>query len=381
MKALSPLQERYQLLGPLAGYGDGDNELARGTVPGGLSKLVVILRSSRPLPPGVSKLVGHPNLVQVVELGVDEEGPFTVLEYVRGRNLRDVLARAAERGRPLSPIPVARICAQALHGLHHAHRLSTGKGQGIVHGDVRPENILVGFDGVVRLLGFSGRAPRKPYQAPEQVAGRQTDHRADIFAIGVVANELLGDRSFSDLPIHLAQTISRAISPRPQDRFGTAGDMAFALEEFLAVSGAKLEVSELAMAMQGWFGTEPGFVRPTTAEAMEAETQKRRSIPIDETKRIDSAAVPLRRPRIGPGLTRLYPGLAVWLRAPWAKPVAAAVVLALVALTAVLVRGWGREPGITQAAAREVSPSGETMTLPQVPIEGSGRKKERRGAR
>src|SRR5207249_8358305 len=142
-------------------------------------------------------VLNHPNIVGVYDWGTTDNGTyFMVMEYVPGHNLRSLLA---EYGR-LEPQQVAEVTLQVLSALEHAH------GHGIVHRDVKPENILIGRDGTVKVADFGlARAfadsyvsqaegtvtGTVQYLAPEQIQGEPADPRADLYALGVVMFELL----------------------------------------------------------------------------------------------------------------------------------------------------------------------------------------------
>ena len=143
----------------------------------------------------------HPNVAQVFDLGRLGEGYFFTMEYVHGANMREVLVRCAQRGQRL-PLSVALgVAVGAASGLDHAHqrRDSEGKSLGIVHRDVSPSNLMLSYDGVVKLVDFgvakahlrssvtqSGTVKGKiSYLSPEQCRGREVDPRSDIFALGI----------------------------------------------------------------------------------------------------------------------------------------------------------------------------------------------------
>jgi serine/threonine-protein kinase len=148
----------------------------------------------------------HPNVVEIYDLGKEGDALFIAMEFIHGEDLRRIEKRAAELSRPL-PIPLAcRIVRDAASGLDYAHRRTDaqGKSLGIVHRDVSPQNILVGFDGGVKVVDFgvakaadkatvtaSGVIKGKhPYMSPEQALGQEDlDCRTDVFALGVVLYE------------------------------------------------------------------------------------------------------------------------------------------------------------------------------------------------
>jgi len=151
----------------------------------------------------------HPNVPQTYELGKVGDVYFIVMELITGRNLREVLKHCARTTGPM-PVPIAlNILNQICAALDYAHNLrsDTGEPLGIIHRDVSPSNVLVAETGVVKLIDFgvakasaagmqtmSGTLKGKfAYMAPEYIAG-QLDARADLFAIGVIAHELLTNR-------------------------------------------------------------------------------------------------------------------------------------------------------------------------------------------
>ncbi|HJL30187.1 MAG TPA: serine/threonine-protein kinase, partial [Polyangiaceae bacterium LLY-WYZ-15_(1-7)] len=161
----------------------------------------------------------HPNVVGVLDVGEDPGGPYLVMDYVFGLSLRELRALLAERGVAL-PLQVAlRIAADVARGLRAAHELVDARGEplGLIHRDVSPNNVLVGFDGVVRLVDFGlaraledGRTGEllrgtSGYVAPEQLRFEPIDARADLFALGVLLVELVtGERLYGDPDVRRA---------------------------------------------------------------------------------------------------------------------------------------------------------------------------------
>jgi serine/threonine-protein kinase len=142
--------------------------------------------------------IRHPHIVEIFDVGEHDGRPFIAMEYVHGRTLADLI-RAEE------PPTVARavdLVAQLCAGLAVAHKA------GIIHRDIKPANVMVNHDGLVKLLDFgvaraatTARMTRAGvlvgtlnYLSPEQVSGQPVDHRADVFAVGLVFYELLARR-------------------------------------------------------------------------------------------------------------------------------------------------------------------------------------------
>jgi serine/threonine protein kinase len=153
--------------------------------------------------------LAHPNIVQIFDLGKLEKSYYIAMEYVHGRDLRSIQKRAAERGLrvplDLSVLIVSKVCA----ALEYAHRKRDDEGRPMlmVHRDISPQNILISFEGDVKLTDFGiAKAATKAtttdrgalrgkllYMSPEQAWGKPIDRRSDLFSLGIVCYELLTD--------------------------------------------------------------------------------------------------------------------------------------------------------------------------------------------
>jgi serine/threonine protein kinase len=153
----------------------------------------------------------HSNCVQTLGLGEQDGRYYLVMEYVAGMSLALMARRAVERvPRGYMPVPlVLGIAAQACEGLHYAHeRQSGGRPLNLVHRDISPQNLVITFEGVVKIVDFgiakaeeretatrSGTIKGKfAYMSPEQCQAKDIDRRTDVFALGVVVHELLTGR-------------------------------------------------------------------------------------------------------------------------------------------------------------------------------------------
>jgi len=226
-----------------------------------------------------SLLLRHPNVVGGLAHGSDDDGPFLVLEFVDGPDL-DGLARAVRREGLALGLPLSiHVAAQALAGLHHAHNARDARGTplGLVHRDVSPENLLCGRNGQVKLTDFGiakltalqsftdprqGLMGKLSFMSPERARGDPCDARADQFSTALILYELCtGMRAYPspgpgaglmevmdqveaarvvaprkvnpEVPRALEDSIMRALSPRPRDRYPDC--MAFR-EALLAVA-------------------------------------------------------------------------------------------------------------------------------------------------
>jgi serine/threonine-protein kinase len=233
---------RYELLDRLGAGGMATVYLARSEGPNGFARTVALklmhahLREDPELVTSLMEeaklaaLIHHPNVATVIDAGDDDAGPFLVMDYVEGDSLH-----ALQKRGPI-PLPVGlRVVDDALAGLHAAHELKSESGAalGLVHRDFSPHNLLIGVDGVTRLLDFGvakavsreGRTRtgvikgKVRYMAPEQVRGEPLDRRCDVWAAGVVAWEVLaGRRLYADEDdIAIAMKIVAADPPSLRD--------------------------------------------------------------------------------------------------------------------------------------------------------------------
>ncbi|MEE2961563.1 MAG: serine/threonine-protein kinase [Myxococcota bacterium] len=235
--------------------------------------------------------LNHPNIVQIYELGMYREQYYIAMEYVSGRDLRQILDnfRGSERKLPLSVAAyiIIRIC----EGLDYAHSKEDGKGRplNVIHRDVSPQNILVGYSGEVKITDFgiakaedrvsktqAGVLKGKfSYMSPEQVRGHELDHRADIFSVGILLYEMItGERLFMgasdfailekvrnaevstpreycpDMPEELEGVIMKALAGERDERYQTVGELGEAMEMFLIEERSIFNSKKLSQFMQ-----------------------------------------------------------------------------------------------------------------------------------
>ncbi|HWL86479.1 MAG TPA: serine/threonine-protein kinase, partial [Polyangiaceae bacterium] len=228
--------------------------------------------------------IRHPNVVHTLDVVSDEHELLLVMEYVQGETLARLVRAAHSQKIRLPPSIASGIAVGALDGLHAAHEATSERGTplGIVHRDVSPQNVLVGRDGVARVLDFgvakaAGRLHETKdgsvkgkfaYMAPEQLGRTEVDRRADIFAAGVVIWEALtAERLFdgdnlaeivhavisrsvpapssvaADIPPELDAVVLKALEREVDKRYASAHDMAVALERVCRPASAR-EIGE-----------------------------------------------------------------------------------------------------------------------------------------
>ncbi|ATB30522.1 hypothetical protein MEBOL_003983 [Melittangium boletus DSM 14713] len=234
----------------------------------------------------------HSSIAQVYDMGEAENTYYMALEYVAGVDLAFLQEQARVQGQSL-PLPVALYLGQHIsEGLGYAHRKMGPDGQplGIVHRDVSPHNVMLSYEGEVKVIdfGLAKSAARSKYtlpstvmgklgyMSPEQVRAEAVDHRSDIYSCGVVVWELLaGQPLFAhgtvgemmaamsnpvvpalhelrpDVDPSLDAVVRRALAPHPEDRYARADDFARALNEQLLRQGSSLGAEEVGNFVRG----------------------------------------------------------------------------------------------------------------------------------
>ncbi len=245
----------------------------------------------------VAAAIHHPNVAEIYEVGKDKDQYFMVGEFVHGYDLGKLLRRSEERRQPLSHGLLAQIGAQICFGLHAAHqtRDKNGNPLDLIHRDVSPNNILISYNGFVKIIDFgvawasnrlahteSGALKGKiGYVAPEQITGQTLDRRSDIFSAGViqyimatmthpfpgnsdaerlhkiVTGELVAPREINpDVHPELERIIMKAMSTSPADRYDSAAQMGQDLEAFAESTGAEIKSETLSTLMFELFESE-----------------------------------------------------------------------------------------------------------------------------
>src|SRR5262245_60833361 len=289
---------KYTLVAKLATGGMAEIFLARLHGDGGFEKLVCIKRILPHLARDpqfvamfldearVAARISHPNVCQVFELGECEGQYYIAMEYLEGVPL-SLFRRKDFYLSPPDPRLVAGFGVQACEGLHHAHMLKRSDGEllGVVHRDISPQNLFATTDGIVKVLDFGIAKVQDAsvrtstgavkgtyaYMAPEQLRNERLDRRVDVWAIGVVMWETLAqqhlfkrDTEFltfeaitklpipdicelrPDVPPLMGDTIARALSCNPDDRFPSARALGEALAQAVAPLGGPMSTAGIS---------------------------------------------------------------------------------------------------------------------------------------
>lgn len=268
---------KYELLQPLGTGGMAQVMVGRTVNPGGVSRLVALKRILPRLASDevivkqfldeakLGMRLNHPNLVTIYDFGQASGSYFIAMELIAGVDFDHVIYW------PHGPLPealISSVLSQALEGLHSAHeaRGDDGLPLGLVHRDLSPHNLMLAFDGRVKVLDFGvakmrnqrtvtlpGIVKGKPlYMSPEQATAERIDRRSDLFSMGLILHEALtGRRAFDQnddtktmesivndplirppgIPNHWWEVVDKALQKRPEDRFRNALEMAQAVRE------------------------------------------------------------------------------------------------------------------------------------------------------
>ena len=301
--------DRFELIAELASGGMATVFLARLSGVAGFQRLVAIKRLHPHLarePEFVEMFldearlaarIHHPNVVPIQEVGESDQGYYLVMDYIEGDTLARILAKAAKSTGKVPYGVTIRILLDVLAGLHAAHEMRDDHGVPleIVHRDVSPQNILVGVDGVARVVDFgvaraasrlsttrSGQLKGKlAYMAPEQARGGNVDRRADLFACGIVLWEALATKRLfkgdgeaetlnrvlydpiatpssvrPDVPKGLEAICMKALSRDVDQRYATAQEFGDELEKAARALNSVGSVRDVAECLQDVIGAD-----------------------------------------------------------------------------------------------------------------------------
>src|SRR5215831_3940973 len=283
--------------------------------------------------------LSHANICQIFELGRIGDSHFIAMEYVWGKDLLQIQNRFRRLKQTMQPVMAAFCASKICEGLDYAHRKkdAQGKALGIIHRDVSPQNVLVSYEGEVKMIDFGiakavGRSSKTQagvlkgkfgYMSPEQVRGLPIDRRSDVFAIGTILHELLtGERLFvaeSDfatlekvrnvdvlppralnpkVPDALDRIVMRALAKNPDDRFQWANELQEELQAFLMLQEPVFTAKQLSQFIKETFAAE------LRREQLMLETYKRvgRDGRLPEAPPPPVAAVPVPPAFAGPPL-------------------------------------------------------------------------------
>jgi eukaryotic-like serine/threonine-protein kinase len=353
--------------------------------------------------------LNHPNVVQTYEVGAEGTRHFIAMEYIDGQALQSVLRRISRKTFPLGAH--VTILSHVLSALAYVHDLRDFDGSplSMVHRDVSPQNVIVTYEGQVKLVDFGvakssiavaqtqagilkGKAA---YMAPEQISGKAIDGRADVFAVGVMLWEAIagrrlvaserdatavmmarmtgGESKVRDAAPHgppkLLVACERALALAPEDRFADANAMRVALDEYLDETGLRMAPRELGALLREAFAAERASMDQKLSEQLKAPdaVDLDLSISLPRWGGSDSASA-MESARSLDGSS----GIASFVPVPapnrWRWPVAFALV-AVVALALAFVAG-GRGEG-SRSTASVAPPAPSTITTDTSPV-GSG---------
>jgi serine/threonine-protein kinase len=293
--------------------------------------------------------IDHPNVLRVLGCLELEEGHARLVEFADGETLRRTLQTAQQQKQRLPSEVVARMVADACAGVHHVHEMGQAEGsvRGRLHGSLKPETLVIGYDGVTKITGYGASAvapreafgarvsPRLPYLSPEEVESGSTvaDRRSDIYGLGLLLYEGLSGRlpftmTESDLerailmrpapagpiasaPAALQEIALKALAKPPKERYATAEEMRRALE--VAGIGAATH-REVAIQMARLFPPDDpdrvarrallesaGFKGPSLPRP-NLPRRSRRSLPAQAPAPAPAPAAPVASPAPGPAI-------------------------------------------------------------------------------
>ncbi|MDD9935368.1 MAG: protein kinase [Myxococcales bacterium] len=293
------LYGKYQLLEQLARGGMAEVYKAKAHGVEGFEKILVIKRILPELSENprfvemfineakIAVSLSHANIVQVFDLGMAEGTYFIAMEYVAGLDLAKMLKRTRKAERRVPPELAVYVISELAKGLDYAHRRRDGELRplNIIHRDVSPQNVLLSYEGEVKLTDFGIAKARTvaqavtelgvvkgkyAYMSPEQLVGGKLDERTDIFSAGTLLYEALaGKNPFQasstydtlqrirdgevppveetgpDIPEEIGRIVRRAMAATPEERYASAGDLYEELIQFLYSTGRRVSARDL----------------------------------------------------------------------------------------------------------------------------------------
>ncbi len=395
---------QYELIEPIATGGMAEVYRARMRGVEGFQKIVAIKRILPHLSDNdefvtmfvdeakLAAQLQHPNIIHIYDLGKIERSYYIAMEYIDGKDLRSIL-RALDEKKSRLPLGLALFIASRLAAaLDYAHRKKDlqGKAMALVHRDISPQNVLISFDGDIKLCDFGiAKATSKAshtragalkgklqYMSPEQAWGRDIDHRSDIFSLGLVLYEMLtgrkgfaGDSELSILeqvrapklvppreidpaiPPEVERVVLKALKEDCEQRYQTAAEFASELGNILQVIRPAPGASELGSFLADLVGRE----RPVSSATAPAARPAIAPPPAAPAKPAPAPRIPVMEPVAeqapeGPPPPRRR-----------LAPIAAAVVGVLVVVAAVMLFSRAKHPAAGPTV--QATPAPETVEM------------------
>lgn len=299
----------YALLEKIASGGMAEIYLARSTVANGLNKFVAVKRILPHLTNDqefvtmfqheakIAINLNHNNLVSIFYFGCENNQYYLVMDYIEGKTVHQIVSELKNHGESLAVDQVLYLIKEAAAGLDNAHRCvdtSNNKPLGVIHRDVSPQNIMLSFDGAVKVIDFGiAKAGNRnitevgtfkgkfSYMSPEQGEGLTLDHRSDIFSLGVVLWELLANEQLfsgntnleilrnvkkgkikslrsinSSIPPELEKIVNRSLAKDRNERYQTAADFGRDLNRLLNMHYPSFSPLEFSKQIKKLFYTE-----------------------------------------------------------------------------------------------------------------------------
>jgi serine/threonine protein kinase len=403
---------KYQTFASLGQGGMADVFLAIARGPKGFNKLVVVKTLRQELvqtrefvdmfleEARLAARLNHPNVVHTHEVGEVDGTFFLAMEFLEGQSFSHIIEHLRSSGESMRPAVVARLVSDALAGLHYAHELSDydGRPLRIVHRDISPQNLVVTYEGQVKVVDFGiAKATssvietevgvmkgKVAYMAPEQAIGDVLDRRADIYAMGLVLWEAFTLRRITEgesasarlarllgneVPLvssvvpgfdpRLDAVVTRALHRDPEGRFQTAEEMRDALEGWINQTGAVVRQEEIGRRLREMFKEVRSEVGRRVQAQMAEVGPASSSGPPQEVTAAPPAPLALPSPSLAPTQRERRGSRPRWLLG------ASRVALALVSLGALVVAGaWWSRRSATRLAERERPARAEAATPP-----------------
>ena len=278
----------------------------------------------------------HPHTVQLHDFGEANRQPYISMEYIEGKNLKDIICKFGERSELMPTAMVLSLLAQAASGLSYAHTFVnkvTGEEVRAIHRDISPHNLITSYDGNLKVIDFgiakaassmqeatrAGTIKGKyAYLSPEQVNGDLLDARADIFALGIVAWEMLtlrrpfyreGDSELTvlgtitncdrhvkapsfyncDIPAEVDKVVLKALRKNPAERYASAAEFQVALRQVMQKHYPNYSYSDTAKTMHTLFAEE---IREERREIRELNMQVQLSLSNADATVVDGLSRP-----------------------------------------------------------------------------------------